>query len=268
MPPTMPTQEQAVCFYRAALTTARHLDRESDARVLDADADAAWHAYGGDLPVVVRCDLVLRNFAMLYPAAFAPGPVFGLSGWYDDEPWGTGFERPPHKAVESLFVSRNAPHDQADALELALRSWGVGAATQAAEESLRTRISPSTNVIVAGALAAAATARVFLHGERLSVRAQVLLVSVDPAARQILGITCALRREAGVPQLANVPRERSDEPPADWASREKRTITMTRADLLVLSHDASPSEHAAAKALAAALGANDIIAIQADESAR
>ena len=39
-------------------------------------------------------DLVLRDLAMLYPAAFAPDPVFDLPGWYDDEPWGYGFERP------------------------------------------------------------------------------------------------------------------------------------------------------------------------------
>jgi hypothetical protein len=58
---------------------------------------------------VFRCNIVLRNFAMLYPAAFAPGLVFGLSGWYDDEPSGTGFERPDAKVVEALFTLRTAP---------------------------------------------------------------------------------------------------------------------------------------------------------------
>ncbi|WP_437650496.1 hypothetical protein [Sorangium sp. So ce362] len=109
MKDTAPTQDQALCFYRAALSTARLIDRENEHWVLDTDADAAWRAYGGDLPPVVRCDLVLRNLAMLYPAAFAPGPVFSLSGWYDDDPWGVGFERPPARMVEGLFAIRATP---------------------------------------------------------------------------------------------------------------------------------------------------------------
>ncbi|WP_437872646.1 hypothetical protein [Sorangium sp. So ce363] len=116
MKDTAPTQDQAMCFYRAALSTARLIDRENEHRVLDADADAAWRAYGGDLPPVVRCDLVLRNLAMLYLAAFAPGPVFSLSGWYDDDPWGAGFERPPARMVEGLFAARATRLDREEAL--------------------------------------------------------------------------------------------------------------------------------------------------------
>ncbi|MDC3958997.1 hypothetical protein [Polyangium jinanense] len=263
MPHVAPSQDQALCFYRAALTTARMLDHDSDARVLDADADAAWQAYGDDLPAVVRCDLVLRNFAMLYPAAFAPGPVFGLSGWYDDDPWGTGFERPPHKIVEGLFAGRNTPESPADALEQVLHSWGLAVDTRAAEEALRARISPSTHVLVSGGRAAAAVARVFLRGERLSMRSQGILVSADPAARQVLGVTCALGREAGVPLLADLRRE-PEETPSAWATREKRRLNVARADLLVLSPDASTSERASAQALAAVLGAADVIDIAAD----
>ena len=48
------TQDQALSFYRAALSTARLIDRDNDHGVLDADADAAWRAYGSDLPAAVR----------------------------------------------------------------------------------------------------------------------------------------------------------------------------------------------------------------------
>ncbi|WP_437311033.1 hypothetical protein [Sorangium sp. So ce388] len=41
MKDTAPTQDQAMCFYRAALSTARLIDRENEHRVLDADADGA-----------------------------------------------------------------------------------------------------------------------------------------------------------------------------------------------------------------------------------
>ncbi|WP_437580744.1 hypothetical protein [Sorangium sp. So ce887] len=54
MKDTAPTQDQALCFYRAALSTARLIDRENEHRVLDTDADAAWRAYGGDLQQVLN----------------------------------------------------------------------------------------------------------------------------------------------------------------------------------------------------------------------
>lgn len=258
-----PSRDQALSFYRAALTTARQLDQDSDARVLDADADAAWHAYGGELPPVVRFDLVLRNFAMLYPAAFAPGPIFGLSGWYDDAPWGTGFERPERDLLENLFVGpRNAPGTAREALEMALRAWGLGADTLAAEDALLARLSSSTTIIVAGARAAAAIARVSLRGERLSVRTHVVLVSADPAARHALGIACALLREAGLPLLANLKTGDAETLDA-WASREKRRLGLTRADLAVTSADASPAEKQALQALAAALDVADSFSVAA-----
>src|SRR5262249_53735809 len=125
--------------------TARLLDRDSDQRVLDRDADAAWRAYGSDLAEVIRCDLVLKNFAMLYPAAFAPGPVFGLSGWYDDDPWGAGFERPSPKTVEALFAKRSVAEDASAALEQALFAWGL--ARDGANAVLTGKLSPSTNVV-------------------------------------------------------------------------------------------------------------------------
>jgi hypothetical protein len=259
----VPTQDQALSFYRAALTTARLIDQDSDPRVLDADADAAWQAYGSEFPPVVRCDLVLRSFAMLYPAAFAPGPVFGLSGWYDDAPWGTGFERPERNTVERLFAQRAVPQSTTEALDISLREWGLAANTLAAEQTLAARISPKTIVIVSGGFAAAAVARVFLRGERLAVRSQVLLVSADPAARHALGIACALLREVGLPLLADLRRDDNESLNA-WASRQKKgRLELNRADLLVLSPDASASEQEAAKALAAALGAAERLDVAA-----
>lgn len=59
---------------------------------------------------------------MLYPAAFAHDPVFRLPGWYDDDPWGTGFERPPAKVVEGLLTTRAASASAAEALA----AWGIG----------------------------------------------------------------------------------------------------------------------------------------------
>lgn len=254
-----PTPGQALQFYRAALATARLLDQDADPRVLDADADAAWRAFGGEFPPAIRCDLVLRNWAMLYPAAFAPGPVFNLSGWHDDAPWGTGFDRPDHKTMDALFLSqRNVPATNADALDAALREWGMVTETTVAEHALTPRISPQTVVVVAGQLAVSSLARIFLHGERLVLRTQVILASADPGSRHVLGITCALLRQARLPVFVD-PRRDPKESIADWVAREKRNLEVTRAELVILSPDAPANEREQAQALGAALGAAETI---------
>lgn len=258
-----PTPGQALQFYRAALATARLLDQDSDSRVLDADADAAWRAFGGEFPPAVRCDLVLRNWAMLYPAAFAPGPVFNLAGWHDDAPWGTGFNRPERHTLDNLFLSqRHTPATNADALDAALREWGVNADTTTAELTLAPRISPQTVIIAAGQLATAALARIFLRDERLVLRSQVTLTTADPASRHILGITCALLRQARLPLFID-PRRDAKESLVDWVAREKRLLEVTRAEFLVMSPDVSASEREQAQALGAALGITDTIEIVA-----
>jgi hypothetical protein len=256
------TEDQALRFYRAALATAQRVDEGSETRTLDADADAAWRAYGADLPVAVRCDLVLRNLAILYPAAFAPGPVFGLPGWHEDDPWGTRFERPAPGVMAGIFVSRMVPASSVDALEQALGAWGLGVigAAPVAASQLAGRLSPAVNMVVTGARAAAEVARAFVSGERLSVRAQVVLVSDRPEARHALGIACALLREQRVPSFASPARE-VDESWAAWADREKRRLGSTQARLLVTSSDAGADELEAARAFAAALGASDVIEI-------
>jgi len=254
-----PTPNQALQFYRAALATARLLDQDADPRVLDADADAAWRAFGGEFPPAVRCDLVLRNWAMLYPAAFAPGPVFNLSGWHDDAPWGTGFDRPDRHTLDSLFISqRNIPATNADALDAALNEWGIVSETTAAEHALTPRILPQTVLVVAGQRAVATLARIFLRAERLVLRTQVILASAEPASRHILGITCALLRQARLPLFVD-PRRDPKESLSDWVAREKQHIEVTRAEFVVLSPDAPANEREQAQALGAALGAAETI---------
>lgn len=227
-------------------------------RALDADADAAWRAYGSELPTAVRCDLVLRNLAMLYPAAFAPGPVLDLPGWHEDDPWGSGFERPAAAVVEGLFAARAVPASAAAALEQALAAWGLPAS--GGEAALAEKLSPSTNLVVAGGRAASAVARAFLGGERLSPRAQIVLVGEGPGERQAIGVACALLADKGVPLFAS-PARAGDEAWRAWALREKQRLGVAQARLRVTSSDASAGALAAADALAEALGAADAIEI-------
>lgn len=253
----VPTSAQALSFYRAALATARFIDPSADPRTLDRDADAAWKAYGDDLPAVVRCDLVLRNFAMLYPAAFAPGPVFGLSGWYEDSPWGAGFDRPSPQEVGAIFQKRTPAATTDDVFVEALEGWGVTVGQQQAPDPrIAGQLNRATNVVVSGTRAMHAVARCFAADERLSVRAQVLLVSGDAPARQLLGMVCAMRRDGGVPLLADLRLTEGETRPA-WAEREKRRLAIAQARLFVVSSDAPEDEREAASVLAGALGASE-----------
>ena len=251
--------EQALSFYRAALPAARLVDASSDPRTLDDDADAAWKAYGDDLPAVVRCDLVLRNLAMLYPAAFAPGPVFALTGWYEDNPWGSGFERPPPQLVEAAFSKRIAPASLDAAFDEALEAWGLPRApSTAVDPRIVDGLTRATNLVVCGTRAMLEVARAFAHDERLSIRAQVLLVTSEPAARHLLGLACAMTRNAGPAALANAARA-DGEGVAEWARREGARVGMAQAKRFVVSSDASASGVEAATELAHALGASDRI---------
>ena len=198
---------------------------------------------------------------MLYPAAFAPGPVFGLSGWYDDDPWGTGFERPAALTVEALFTLRAVPATPAGALDQALAVWGL-AAGDPPDPRLSALFSPDTNVVVAGKRALAEVAHAFLRGVRLSPRTQLFVVSDRPEARHVLGLTCALLNDRGVPHL--VDRRRGDDETAErWAEREKQRLGAARARFLVVSADADADELEAAGALAAVLGVGETLSLAA-----
>lgn len=256
----MPTEAQAVSFYRAALAAARHIDRDSDHRVFSADADAAFRAYGGDLPTAVRCDLVLRNFAMLYPAAFAPGPVFDLAGWHEDDPWGADFGPFEARVAGDAFAGATSAERAIDALDAGLAAWGAGGEGRAEVPAIAARVSPGVSLVVAGARAVAAIARVFVGGERLSWRAQVVVVSAAPEARHAAGIACALLGERGVPPFVEMDR-RGDEAIDAWAAREAKRLGAGRAQLLVISPDAAPGEIECARAIAARLGAAETIEI-------
>ncbi|HRI71795.1 MAG TPA: hypothetical protein PK156_46500, partial [Polyangium sp.] len=197
--------------------------------------------------------------AMLYrqiERATGGNPVFALSGWYDDAPWGTGFERPPRHEIEHLFAQRQAPPSPLDALDAALHAWNLDTNTENLEQSLASRITPNTVVVVAGRQALVALARVCLRQARSSVRTHIVLVTSDPALRHALGITCALLRDAGLPWFVDVQRAEY-ESLESWALRKKQRLGLARAELALISPDASPAEAESVHALAKTLGATE-----------
>jgi len=240
MPPPAATKDDALAFYKASLAAALFLGQTApEHRLLDTEADAAWKAYGDDLPVMVRFDLVLKNLAMLYPAAFAPGPVFDLPGWYDDDPWGVGLSRPPKEELEALWRNRKAPADADAAFTAVAAAWTLAPAKNA---TFATKLSPKTNLIVAGAAAMLHTGAAFQGRDNLDIRMQVLLVSDRPAPRHVLGISCAFGRRAGIPKMVTSAPKQSAAKASD--------LGLSTASLLAVSKDATDQERQAALALA------------------
>lgn len=232
------TRDETLAFYKAALAAASYLDRDGPDRLLDSEADAAWRAYDAAIPAAIRFDLILKNLAMLYPAAFAPGPVFDLPGWYDDDPWGVGFERPPRDELEALFRRREAPGDLDAAFDRVREAWSVPPPGSA---SFASRLTPTTQVLVCGASAASAVAQAFAARDNHEVRTQTLLVSETPASRHLLGVASALGRQQGLPRFLA---------PVSDADQEVQRRGLPPASLFVFSADATARELRCATALA------------------
>lgn len=239
------TREESIAFYKAALSTALLLEQDGPDRLLDKEADAAWRAYDDTIPSAIRFDLVLKNLAMLYPSAFAPGPVFELPGWYDDAPWGVGFVRPPRDELETLFRRREPPANLDAALARARDAWSVRAP---ASSDFASRLTPMTQVLVCGASAMSAVASAFGARENHQVRTQVLLVSETPASRHLLGLASALGRQQGAPRVIA---------PVANAKAAAESVGATPASLFVYSDDASANEKRSADALADAWDIRD-----------
>jgi hypothetical protein len=244
--------EGAFAFYRAALPTAFFLDQErSTERLFDDDAGAAWRQYGADLPSVVRIDLALKNLAALYPAAFAPGPVFSLPGWYDDDPWGVGFARPPRDQLEALFRTTSPATTSSETLDHARVCWGI----PPAPDALGARLTPALQVLVTGDRAMAAVAGAMNARAGVEVRSQVLLVSSSAAARHVLGLACALGHQQGVPRM--VAAVADAKPVLEQAKRENWPVPT----VMVTSGDASDDDQAGALRLADAWGIRERIEV-------
>jgi hypothetical protein len=141
------------------------------------------------------------------------------------------------------------------ALELAGRAWttsshgGLGERAQV--------LTPKTNMIAAGCGAVVALARAFAKRDNLELRSQVLLVSDRPAPRQLLGLACAMVRQAGPPKLL------SSEPDLERLTKAAGELGMAQAHIVVLSKDASVEEHQSARALGKALGADNPVELGA-----
>lgn len=239
-------REQLEPFYRTAALGLRVLDsRAGRARCFGAEADSTWRTFSGDLMDADRLDLIVRDAAARYGAAASPRLVFRLDGLADDEPFGPTWDGPPAGLASSLFrdATASALTDVRRALDAAAALWAIKPSVLPVD--VVARVAPATRVVVAGAGAIISVATHFAGRTDLDFADQVLIVADDPAERQLAGL-------AGLLLDTRHPARLVDTTSADPAALRKSGFS--RADLSLISEDASDVTRDAAQALARGLG--------------
>lgn len=181
---TLPSVADRDAFYAAALAGLRELDaRERAPRRFGPDADTRWAAFRGGLNDADRIDILLRDAAVLWGAAFAPVEVFGLFGLAPDEAFGPDWIQPSASVARRLLQESSSSRIPADAAHL----LGVSSSPP----TLPT-ITPATRLAVAGGAALLAVAEAFAGRSELVWSKQVLAVATTPSHRQLAGLLAVL----------------------------------------------------------------------------
>ncbi len=182
--PNLPTAADREAFYAAALVGLRALDaRERVPRRFGPEADSRWGQFKGALGLGDRLDLLLRDGAVTWGAAFSPALVFGLFGLADDEPFGPDWPGLSDDRARRMMVDGNGAPD----LVAAARALGIQPAPVEVPP-----LSPSTRLVVAGGAAILAVADRFSRQPELSWSDQVVVVAENPAHRQLAGLAPAI----------------------------------------------------------------------------
>ena len=217
------TLEQRSAFYSAAVLGLRALDaRENTPRRFGRDADARWTQFAGALGACDRIDILLRDAAGTWGAAFSPSECFGFFGLADDEPFGPDWDGIEASSAKLLLTEVN----DAATLDQVGNALGVKS-TSVVVPSL----TPSTKLVVAGAGAIIAVAKTFADNRALSWTDQVVVVAATPAFRQLAGLGAVLLGARGRTVLIR---------PTSDADGVLRSAGFAHLDEAVVSPDAEP----------------------------
>lgn len=197
MSPLTP-QDRAV-FYSAAVLGLRALDaRERTPRRFGADANARWVQFAGSLGACDRLDILLRDAAGTWGAAFSPSECFGFFGLADDEPFGPDWSGIDDRAAKKLLDDASG----SPTLDSAAAALGVKAAAVAVPT-----LSPATKLVVAGGGALLAVAKAFAENRTLSWTDQVVAIADKGAFRQLAGLVAVLLGARGRTVIVRPGRE-------------------------------------------------------------
>lgn len=241
----VPTAPQTDAFYRSAALGLAWLDaRESSPRRFGPAADAAWRNYAGQPSVLTdldRIELLLREAATLHPDAFGARAVFALEGTSEDEPFGQWLHAPtPGLANQLLRTPPSAVTSLRALLESTARAWSLSLDTHAALPP----IGPTTRVLCVGASAIVAVAAHFEGDRSLSQHEQVIVLTSNPAVRQLVGLATLALGERSAPRIFDT----------STSIEELKRAGVTRLDSIVSFDDASTDERSTAETWLASLG--------------
>lgn len=215
-----PMHQDRAAFYGAAVLGLRALDaRETTPRRFGADPGARWAQFAGALGAGDRIDILLRDAAGTWGAAFSPSECFGFFGLADDEPFGPDWGGIDDQAAKRLLADLEAPatlENVAHALGLKAVSVPVPA------------VSPSTKLVVAGGAAITSVAKLFAANKALSWTDQVVVIAEKAAWRQLAGLAAVLLNARGRTALVS---------PTEGAEK-LRALGFAHLDAAVVSPDA------------------------------
>jgi hypothetical protein len=235
-------------FYRTGALALRALqDRALGAERFGANASARWKAFAGELTSSQRLDLLFRDAAVMYPLAFAPRSIFELPGLAHDEPFGPEWTSlPPSQAGAILRDVENATGGSSIAIKEVLFAladvWGLKLATP--DAGALAKINAASRLVVAGAGAVIAVAAQMSARNDCDFGDQVLLVSDEPAARQLCGIAAAISGSRKSPRSVG----------SAAGVKAATALGFDRATAAIVSSDCSALEVTAAQTLATELG--------------
>ena len=175
-------------FYQAAVCGLYAIESGQERR-FGANADANWKAFKGELQEGDRINLMLRDVAAIYPAAFSPRVVFAISGLADDEPFGPDW--PGITEADAVGLrGKGAPSDINAVLVSTAALWNLKP-IKLPENSL-SAIGPATRLVASGAGALLSLAGRFSSDKTLDLVEQIIWVTDSPAERQLFGLAAAL----------------------------------------------------------------------------
>lgn len=217
------TPQERSAFYGAAMLGLRALDaRETTARRFGTDAEARWTQLAGALGAGDRVDILLRDAAGTWGAAFSPSECFGFFGLADDEPFGPDWGGIDDHAAKRLLAEPEAP--------ATLEHMAYGLGVKAASVPVLP-VTPSTKLVVAGGTAIVSVAKVFAENKALSWTDQVAVVATKAAWRQVAGLAAVFLGARGRTALVR---------PNEEADSALRAAGFAHLDAAVVSPDAEP----------------------------
>jgi len=227
---TLTSQDRAA-FYEAAVLGLRALDaRERTVRRFGPDADARWAQFAGALGPGDRLDILLRDAAGTWGAAFSPSECFGFFGIADDEPFGPDWDGIDDRAAKRLLATVSVDAPTLDQVAVAL---GAKAARVTVPP-----LTPSTKLVVAGGAAIVAVGKAFAADRTLSWTDQVVVIADEPPTRQLAALAAVMLGARGQTVLVR---------PTDDAPQALRAAGFAHLDAAVISTDAETAAAALAR---------------------